>query len=66
MLQKIFKVNLFRTILILFSIMTISCASGDKKTTGLEDSIEIVEVDEKLITEIKTAKQIFYSLPSDY
>lgn len=41
-----------------------SCGSDGKKTSNLEDSIEVVDIDEQLITEIKTAKQIFYSLPS--
>ncbi|MFC2087482.1 hypothetical protein ACFLSA_04920, partial [Bacteroidota bacterium] len=41
-----------------------SCKSDKKKESSLEDEIEVVDVDENLMTEIQTAKQIFYSLPS--
>ncbi|MBN2519467.1 MAG: hypothetical protein JXB17_03095, partial [Bacteroidales bacterium] len=41
-----------------------SCSSNKNKGKSIEDSIEIVDIDEQLITEISTAKQIFYSLPS--
>ncbi len=49
---------------ILSALIIVSCASDGKKSKSLEDSIEVVDIDEQLITEIQTAKQIFYSLPS--
>ncbi len=51
--------------LVILPVFLVQCKS-DKKSAeaNLEDSIQIVEIDETLITEIKTAKQIFYSLPS--
>lgn len=51
--------------IILIAIFTCNCKS-DKKQEGsdLKESIDVVDVDQKVITEIQTAKQIFYSLPS--
>ncbi len=64
MLHKKIIVNLIHLPAIFLIILIASCSSQNKKTTDIGDSIEVVEIDEKLITEIKTAKQIFYSLPS--
>ena len=60
-----FYLKLIRNIIITASILLITnCKSDGKKSQSLEDSIEVVDIDEQLITEIQTAKQIFYSLPS--
>jgi len=66
MYQKLFHLKLTFLLISVILLFTVSCSSDRKKNNKLklEDSIELVEIDEKLITEIKTAKQIFYSLPS--
>ncbi|MBN2520046.1 MAG: hypothetical protein JXB17_06055 [Bacteroidales bacterium] len=64
MLHNKIIVNLIHILSFLLIILISGCKSQNKKSTDLADSIEVVEIDEKLITEIKTAKQIFYSLPS--
>jgi len=58
-------IKLISKIIFAISIILITgCKSDGKKSQSLEDSIEVVDIDEQLITEIQTAKQIFYSLPS--
>lgn len=53
--------------LAIFTLLTfITSCSSDKKSNDSEDTVTIdsLEIDEKLIQDVKTVKEIFYSLPS--
>jgi hypothetical protein len=63
MTKKIFY-SLQVVIILLIAINFNSCKSCKKEKLTLADTINVANVDEKLISEIKTAKLIFYSLPS--
>lgn len=59
-----------KTLIILASVVmsafVITGCGSDKKDKGSEEqvTIESLEIDEKLIQDVKTVKEIFYSLPS--
>jgi len=67
MTYKIYPSDPYNKLILIVLIILVSygCKSDKKKDeSNLKDSIEIVDVDQQVITEIQTAKQIFYSLPS--
>lgn len=65
------NIKLFRKILYLIAIgffiaLVTNCASDKEKDKDSDDMVTIdsLEIDEKLIQDVKTVKEIFYSLPS--
>ncbi len=51
-------------LLLYLSIFMVSCGSGGDKDTDKSPALDITEVDESVIQDVKDAEKIFYSLPS--
>ena len=65
-IQLLYRKSLF-VLAVVFAIGIItSCSSGKDKSKDSDDMVTIdsLEIDEQLIQDVKTVKEIFYSLPS--
>ncbi|MCB2195818.1 MAG: hypothetical protein KQH79_08150 [Bacteroidetes bacterium] len=65
-IKLLYRKSLFVCAVIIASGLIISCSSDKDKSKDSDDMVTIdsLEIDEQLIQDVKTVKEIFYSLPS--
>lgn len=64
LIKYFFRLFLWVGLAIIIASTGCKCKSKNKLQSNMADSLNVPGVDEKLISEISTAKKIFYSLPS--